>query len=86
MPILPPCGAGRIFADKIGGFVMKIDDLFKNEGYEPTTSMDAIILEESYERMAQLIDEVMDLYHNAERIVEHDMAMREQSRKYLWAM
>lgn len=65
---------------------MKVDDLFKNEGYEPINDMDAIILEESYAKMARLMDEVMCLYYNAERIVEHDMAMREQFHKYLRAV
>ena len=65
---------------------MKIDDLFKHEGYEAINSMDCIIIDESYEKMASLVEEIMDLYNGVERIVEHDMAMREESRKYLWAM
>jgi hypothetical protein len=63
---------------------VKIDDLFKHEGYEATDSMDCIIIEESYAKMARLIDEVMDLYNNVENLIEHDMAMKEESRKYSW--
>jgi hypothetical protein len=46
--------------------------------------MDCIIIEESFAKMARLIDEVMDLYNNVENLIEHDMAMKEQSRKYSW--
>lgn len=61
-----------------------MDELFKYEGYEATDSMDCIIIDESYEKIARRMDEVRSLYDNIERLVEHDMAMKEQSRKYSW--
>ena len=63
---------------------MKIDDLFRHEGYEATDSMDCIIIEESYAKMARLIDEVMELYQGVERLIEHDMACKADIHNYLW--
>lgn len=62
---------------------MNMDTYFQHEGYVCLNQVDTALIEKCYDKMQDHLDEVHHLLNTIDNLVEHDMAMREQKRKYM---
>lgn len=59
-----------------------MDKYFEHEGHICLNERDTALIEKCYDKMQDHMDEFFQLFNTVENLVEHDMAMREQKRKY----